>query len=55
MSVEECFEKGLLRKGKISRNRIINSLKLSERFLKSAKANLKINELEMCFICRDGK
>ena len=50
MSLEECFEKGLLRKEIISRNKIINSVKLSKRFLNSAKANLKINEYEMCFI-----
>lgn len=48
--IKECFEKGLLRRGRVSRNKIINSLKLSERFLKSAKANFRITEYEMCFI-----
>jgi|Deesub1362B_J571_1020462.scaffolds.fasta_scaffold31032_2 uncharacterized protein (UPF0332 family) len=48
--IDDCFDRGLLRKSVVSQNKIINSLKLSEKFLKSAKANLEIGEYEMSFI-----
>lgn len=48
--IEDCFKKGLLRKGKASKDKTKNSIKLAERFLNSAKVNLEIEEHEMAFI-----
>ena len=50
MNLEECFEDGLLRKGNIKKERIIGSLKISEKFLKNSKKVFKIKCFDVAFL-----
>lgn len=47
MRFEECLHKGLIKKDSHAPQRVDNSLKIAERFLKSARKNLEIEEYEM--------
>ena len=47
MNFKECLSKGLLKKDTTASGRVRKSLEIAERFLSSAKNNLKIEELEM--------
>ncbi len=50
MEFNDCLEKGLIKNKKGVNERVEKSLETSQRFLKSAKKNLKIEEYEMCFL-----
>jgi len=50
MMFEECINKGLIKKDPKATGRVGNSLKIAERFLKSATKSLKIEEYEMAEI-----
>ncbi len=47
MKFEECIDKGLIKKDPGATGRVGNSLKIAERFLKSARKNLETEEYEM--------
>ncbi len=47
MTFEDCLAKGLIRKAENTRDRIESSLKLGDKFLKSSKKNLEIEENEV--------
>lgn len=50
MNFGECLGEGLIRKSFNAAERIDQSLRLGDRFLKSAENNLKIQEFEVCEI-----
>lgn len=50
MKFDECIAKGLIRKDESAKSRVTVSLESSKRFLKAAKKNLDIGELEMAEI-----
>ncbi len=47
MRFEECLNKGLIKKDSDAPKRVNNSLEIAERFLKSSRKNLEIEEHEM--------
>ncbi len=47
MNFKDCLSKGLIRKDESASERVKKSLKIAERFISSAKKNIKIEELEM--------
>ena len=50
MTFEECVEKGLIKKSANSQERVESSVSLGDRFLKSARKNLEMDEKEVCEI-----
>lgn len=50
MSLDECFEKGLLRKSSIDKNRVKGSLKIAEHFLKRAEGSYKIEYFDTALL-----
>jgi uncharacterized protein (UPF0332 family) len=50
MRLEECLEKGLIKKDLLACERVESSLMIAERFLRSSRRNLEINEYEMAEI-----
>ncbi len=47
MKFQECLDKGLIKRDPTAVERVENSLKIAERFLKSVRKNIEINEYEM--------
>jgi uncharacterized protein (UPF0332 family) len=50
MRFEECIDKGLIKKDLLASERVESSLMIAERFLRSSRRNLEINEYEMAEI-----
>jgi len=50
MKFEDCVNKGLIKRDSRAIERIENSLKIAERFLKSARKNIETEEYEMAEI-----
>lgn len=50
MRFEECIDKGLIKKDLSASERVESSLMIAERFLRSSRRNLEINEYEMAEI-----
>jgi uncharacterized protein (UPF0332 family) len=50
MRLEECIDKGLIKKDLLASERVESSLMIAERFLRSSRRNLEINEYEMAEI-----
>jgi len=50
MSLDECFEKGLIRKGRVDKHKIHGSLKLTEHFLKRAEGNYKMGYYDVALL-----
>ncbi len=50
MNLNECFEKGLLKKGPVEKGKITNSLNLSEHFLGRAKGNFSLEYYDVAFL-----
>jgi len=50
MRLNECLKKGLIKKDQRAPERIESSLKIAERFLRSAERNFEIEEYEMAEI-----
>ncbi|MEW5955656.1 MAG: HEPN domain-containing protein [Candidatus Micrarchaeota archaeon] len=50
MTFEECLEKGLIRKAENAPERVRQSISVADKFLKSAKRNLEMDENEVCEI-----
>ena len=50
MKLNELVEKGFLKKKKVRREEILNSLKLAKKFLRRAKGNFKINFWDVAFL-----
>jgi len=50
MSFEDCLRKGLIRRSETAGEKVEQSLLLADRFLKSARKNLEMEEYEVCEI-----
>lgn len=50
MNLKDCFEKGLLRKTKIEKEKIANSIELAKHFLERAKGNFNNNYFDVAFL-----
>lgn len=50
MKFQECLDRGLIKRDPKAVERVENSLKIAERFLKSARKNIEIEEYEMAEI-----
>ena len=50
MRLEECLDKGLIKKDPLASERVESSLMIAERFLRSSSRNLEIDEYEMAEI-----
>lgn len=50
MNLEECFEKGLLRKGRIDKTKVVGSLKIAEHFLKRAVGNYRMEYFDTALL-----
>lgn len=50
MSLEECFEKGLLREAKAGEEEIRGSLKIAGHFLERAEGNMKLRYYDVAFM-----
>ncbi|MBS3099164.1 HEPN domain-containing protein [Candidatus Pacearchaeota archaeon] len=50
MDFQKCLDEGFIRKDRNVEERVSDEILLAERFLNSAKNNLKIKEYEMCVI-----
>ena len=50
MRFEECIDKGLIKKDLLASERVESSLMIAERFLRSSRRNLEIDEYEMAEI-----
>ncbi len=49
-SISDCFDKGLLRRSRIDKNRVVGSLKISEKFLNEAKGNITMGYSDAAFL-----
>jgi uncharacterized protein (UPF0332 family) len=47
MRLEECVDRGLIKKDPLASERVESALMIAERFLRSSSRNLKIDEYEM--------
>ena len=47
MKLEECRDRGLIKKDPLASERVESSLMIAERFLRSSNRNLEIDEYEM--------
>jgi len=47
MRLEECVDRGLIKKDPLASERVESSLMIAERFLRSSSRNLEIDEYEM--------
>ena len=47
MRLEECLDRGLIKKDPLASERVESSLMIAERFLRSSNRNLEIDEYEM--------
>ena len=50
MNLERCLQEGLIKRDLTTRDRVENSFKIAERFLRSAEKNREIEENEMAEI-----
>lgn len=49
-NISDCFDKGLLRRNRIDKSRVVGSLKISEKFLKEAKGNITMGYSDAAFL-----
>lgn len=49
-NISDCFEKGLLRKSRVDKERATGSLKIAEKFLNEAKGNIKMGYCDAAFL-----
>jgi len=49
-NVSDCFEKGLLRRSRVDRERVAGSLKIAAKFLEEAKGNIKMGYYDAAFL-----
>jgi uncharacterized protein (UPF0332 family) len=47
MRLEECLDRGLIKKDPLASERVESSLMIAERFLRSSNRNMEIDEYEM--------
>jgi len=45
MNLERCLQEGLIKRDLTTRDRVENSFKIAERFLRSAEKNREIEEI----------
>jgi len=48
MNLGECMRKGLIKRDPMAREKITKSIEISERFLKEAKGNFKMEYYDVC-------
>ncbi len=49
-NISDCFEKGLLRRGRVDKERAAGSLNIAEKFLNEAKGNIKMGYCDAAFL-----
>ncbi|MDD4447498.1 MAG: HEPN domain-containing protein [Methanothrix sp.] len=50
MNLERCLQEGLIKRDQTARDRVENSFKIAEKFIRSAEKNREIGENEMAEI-----
>jgi len=48
--IDNCFEKGLLKKSRVDKERAVGSIKIAEKFLREAKGNIKMEYFDAAFL-----